>query len=286
MTGVRLVDIHSHIVSTDTCRYPVAPLEGVRSAWSVQRPVTFEQYIACMNVAGVDKAVIVHSPTTYGFDNAYVADSVASMPQRFDGVFTVDMSADDAATQIGYWAGRGLGGLRLFNGGSGTRIQARGWDDPRLLRGWEAATDLSLPICVQMAVQDLPSLVVLLERYPRTRVVLDHMLRPSLSDGDPYQGAQYVFDLARYGNVYLKMTRINTLQSREGKATPASFLRRVVRAFGAHRIAWGSNFPASDGSLVDIVTDLRTCIEGLSLEEQAWIQAGTALHLYPRLGAP
>lgn len=283
--AIRLVDIHPHIVSPDTDRYPIAPLGGQRSAWSLQRPVSFEQYIACMDEAGIDKAAIAHAPTVYGFDNGYVADCVASMSSRFDGVFCVDMLAPDAPRKIADWADRGLGGLRLFMGGSSTPGQSGGLDDPRLLPGWEAATDLGLPICVQMAAEDVPLLVKLLERYPHARVVLDHMLRPPLDDGGPYRGAQFLFDLARYRNVYLKMTRINTLQLREGKATPQSFLPRVLRAFGADRIAWGSNFPASEGPLHDIARDLRQCIEHLSQEEQGWIMAGTALSLYPRLGA-
>ena len=281
--AIRLIDIHPHIVSPDTHRYPVAPLGGERSGWSSERPVTFEQYIACMDEAGIDKAAIVHTPTTYGFDNAYVADAVASLPGRFDGVFCVDMVAPDAAQKIGFWACRGLGGLRLFTGGSTTPLQSGWLEDPRLLPGWEAATDLGIPICVQMAAKDVPHLVKLLDRYPRTKVVLDHMLRPPLAEGEPYPGAQALFDLARYKNLYLKMTSINTRQSQEGKATPQTFFGRLVRAFGAERMAWGSNFPASEGTLPEMVTDLRRCIGFLAQEEQHWIMAGTALNLYPRL---
>src|ERR1700679_697736 len=104
----RLIDIHPHIISTDTRRYPIAPLGGEQSGWSAKRPATFEQYVAAMDAAGIAKAAIVHSSTTYGFDNSYVADAVAIDPKRIDGVFSVDILAPDAPQKIRHWVERGL----------------------------------------------------------------------------------------------------------------------------------------------------------------------------------
>ena len=81
----RIVDIHPHIVSPDTLRYPVTPIGGTRSEWSKERSVTIDELIAAMDEAGVDKAAIVHSSTTYAFNNAYVVDAVAAHPRRFTG---------------------------------------------------------------------------------------------------------------------------------------------------------------------------------------------------------
>ena len=40
-----LIDIHPHVVSTDSRRYPVAPIGGRQSDWSQERPVSYEQMI-------------------------------------------------------------------------------------------------------------------------------------------------------------------------------------------------------------------------------------------------
>ena len=88
----KIVDIHPHIVSHDTVRYPVTPIGGTRSEWSKERSVTIEELIAAMDEAGVDKAAIVHSSTTYGFNNDYVVDAVAAHPKRFTGVFSVNVT--------------------------------------------------------------------------------------------------------------------------------------------------------------------------------------------------
>ena len=68
-----VIDIHPHIVSPDTKRYPLAPLGGTQSAWSSERPTTYEMLLKEMDAAGVAKAAIVHSSTAYGYDNSYVA---------------------------------------------------------------------------------------------------------------------------------------------------------------------------------------------------------------------
>lgn len=114
----KIFDIHPHIISEDTARYPISPLGGNRSTWSTHRPVDFQDLIAGMDAAGIDKAAIVHSSTTYGYDNSYVADAVAAQPGRFAGVFSVDVRAPDAVEKIHHWVGRGLSGLRLFAVGS------------------------------------------------------------------------------------------------------------------------------------------------------------------------
>src|ERR1700722_15276015 len=114
----RTIDIHPHIIANDEKRYPLAPLGGHQSEWSRTRPVTTEQMIAAMDAAGVDKSGLVQASTCYGHDNSYVADAVAAHPERFTGVFSVDVLAPDAVEKMRYWVGRKLGGMRLFTFGS------------------------------------------------------------------------------------------------------------------------------------------------------------------------
>ena len=93
--ATKLIDIHPHIVSNDTTRYPITPIGGKRSDWSAERHVDMDEMLQAMDAAGVDKAAMVHSSTTYGFNNEYVCDAVAKHPNRFTGVFSVDVTAAD-----------------------------------------------------------------------------------------------------------------------------------------------------------------------------------------------
>ena len=40
-----IVDIHPHVISPDTKRYPLSPLGGTQSTWSRDRPTPFEALI-------------------------------------------------------------------------------------------------------------------------------------------------------------------------------------------------------------------------------------------------
>ena len=279
----RTIDIHPHVIANDEKRYPLAPLGGHQSDWSRSRPVTYQQMIAAMDAAAVDKAALVQASTCYGHDNSYVADAVAANPSRFTGVFSVDVLAPDATEKMRYWRDRGLTGLRLFTIGSTMTMQADWIDDLRAYPAWETAGALGLPICMQMSQSALPQLVAMVKRFPGVKVVLDHLARPALDDGPPYAAAASLFHLAHYPSIHLKVTPRTFAECRRGKATPETFFHKLVSEFGASRIAWGSNYPASEGPLSDLLAVARASVASLSQSDQDWIFAKTAQSLYPAL---
>jgi L-fuconolactonase len=278
-----VIDTHPHVISTDTGRYPNAPVGGHKSDWSRERPVSVEQMIAAMDQAGIAKSALVQASTCYGHDNSYIADAVAAHPDRFTGVFSVDVLAPDAPEKIRYWVGRKLTGMRLFTAGSTMPNQADWVDDPRSFPAWECASELGIPVCMQMTVKALPQLVRMLERFPKARVILDHLAKPALSDGPPYTAASDVFRLADYENLYLKLTPRTIAEAKTGKATHLTFFPFLVSKFGASRIAWGSNYPASEGTLPELLQVSQVGLSVLRAEDREWIFSGTALSLYPAL---
>jgi predicted TIM-barrel fold metal-dependent hydrolase len=239
--------------------------------------------IGAMDQAGIAKSVLVQASTCYGHDNSYVADSVAAHPERFTGVFSVDVLAPDAPEKIRYWVGRKLTGMRLFTAGSTMPSQADWVDDPRSFPAWECASELRIPVCMQMTVKAIPQLIHMLERFPKVPVMLDHLAKPTLSDGPPYSGATDVFRLADYKNLYLKLTPRTAAEAQKGKATHATFFPLLVSKFGASRIAWGSNYPASEGTLLELLQVSQAALSVVSAEDRDWIFAKTALALYPVL---
>ncbi len=278
-----IIDIHPHVISTDEARYPRGPIGGHQSDWSRKRPVSTEQMIAAMDDTGVDKSVLVQASTCYGHDNSYVADAVAAHPERFTGVFSADILAPDAPGRMKHWMGKGLTGMRLFTTGSTMPDQADWLDDPRCFPAWELAQSAKLPVCLQMTAKAIPQLVALLDRFPRVRVILDHCARPHYEDGPPYAAAASLWGLTRRENVFLKITPHNFLGARKGQATPESFFRKLIAEFGAQRIAWGSNFPAHEGSLSELLALARDSVAFASAEEQDWIFGRTGQTLYPAL---
>lgn len=279
-----ILDIHSHVISTDEARYPRAPIGGHQSDWSRKRPVSTEQMIAAMETAGVSKAVLVQASTCYGHDNSYVADALAAHPGRFASVFSADVLAPDARQRMTHWMGKGFSGMRLFTTGSTMPDQAEWLDDPRCFPAWELAQSSKLPVCLQMTAKAIPQLLGLLDRFPRVRVILDHCARPNLEDGPPYVAAASLWGLKRHENVFLKITPHNFIGARKGAATPESFFKRLIGEFGARRIAWGSNFPTHEGSLPELLELARDSIAFASADDKEWIFNRTAQSIYPALG--
>jgi len=278
-----VIDIHPHIVSPDTVRYPLAPLGGTQSTWSSERPTTYDQLLQAMQHAGVDKAAIVHSSTAYGYDNSYVADAVAAVPSRFAGVYSIDPLAADAVKTFDDWLGRGCSGMRLFTTGSTMPGQATWFADPKTWPFWEHAGDKNISVCMQMKQEGIPLLRQVMDRFPRVTIILDHLSRAPFADGPPYAAAAELLALAAYPQVYLKITPINVAPKSWGRGTPETFFGRMVDAFGASRIAWGSNFPNSEGTLSEILEAARKAFAFLKASDQDWVFGRTAEHLYPAL---
>lgn len=278
-----VIDIHTHVISPDTERYKLAPLGGKQSDWSRERPLDADALIAAMDEAGVAKSAVVQASTAYGADNSYLADSVAAHPDRFTGVFSVNMFAEDATAQVDRWVKAGLTGLRLFTTGSTSPGQAGWLDDPRTFPVWEHAEALGIPVCVQMRPEGVPALITLLRRFRNAPVVLDHLARPVLEDGAPYRSAQWLFDLAHHPNLFLKLTSRTVEQAAAGASRPEDFFPRLVAAFGAGRIAWGSNFPAHAGPMSRLVEEAARALACLDADARQAIFRTTALRLYPAL---
>ena len=278
-----IVDIHPHVISTDARRHPLAPLGGVQSTWSRDRPTPFEKLIAAMDGAGVAKAAVVQASTAYGHDNSYVAEAIAAFPQRFTGVFSVDVLAPDAVDKMRHWVGRGFSGMRLFTTGSTMPGQQTWFADARTHPAWVFAGEAGIPVCMQMTPQGFPQLRGLLERFPKVRIILDHLARPTLMDGPPFAADTDFFALAKYPNVFLKATPLNVTPESWGKASPESFFGALIKTFGAARIAWGSNFPATAGTLAEILGKAQAAFGFASTADRDFIFGKTAQTLYPKL---
>ena len=278
-----LVDIHPHVISPDESRYPKAPLGGTPSKWSQDRPVDWEELAAAMDAAGVAKAAVVQSSTTYGHDNSYLADCVDRARRRITGVCSVGFMDDDAIQQMEYWIGdRGMSGVRLFT--TGSTMGQSGWlDDAKTKPAWAYAAERRIPVCVQLTVPALPQLENVLKEFPGLCVILDHVAMTPFTDGPPYAAAEPVYGLARFEGVNLKVTSRTLLSGKASIGGSSGVVRDLIGHFGSDRIAWGSNYPANEGTLSSLVSLLEEATAGLRDADAVNVYSSTALRLYPKL---
>ena len=180
-----------------------------------------------MDRAGIAKCVLVQASTCYGHDNSYVADAVAASP-RFTGVFSADLREPDAPEKLRYWISRDLTGLRLFMTGSTMPGQADWLDDPSTFPGWQVAEQNNLPVCLQMTATGIPQLINVLTRFPRLKVILDHLARPVQEDGPALQSRRKLPVGSGFLSECLSQSDRTQLRRRyEGKSYAENVLRQA-----------------------------------------------------------
>jgi L-fuconolactonase len=274
-----IVETHCHVVAPDQRKYPRHLAEGFLGAWVRELPT--EDLLGSLKEAGIDRAVVVQAYGAYAGDNSYVADSVARYPELLAGVFAIDPAEPDAPQRVSYWTReRGLHGVRIMT----IAKPELSLDDQRIVPVLERIEELQIPLCVATQFRQLPLVGRLLERFPGVNVALEHMATPDLRGGPPYSAVQPLFDLSRFANCYVKFSTVSIDAARSGKSTCAEFFSRLVDSFGAHRLIWGSNFPATyDRTLKQQLELARDQLSFASSEEQRWIFGEAALSLWPTL---
>jgi L-fuconolactonase len=283
---VYVVDTHCHVISDDLTAYPRAPVGGKQSQWAASRPVTADGMASRMEGAGIRQAVLVQATTAYGYDNSYVVDSARRRPDRFVAVGTFDPLRPDAAAALADATGAGgLAGVRLFTSGSTVPVQGEWFAAPETYPFWEKAAELDVTVCLQMRLGPATrQLRAVLERFPGVRVLLDHIGYPDIAASPAAAGVE-VAALARHQRLFLKLTHRNLERLRDAGPEAGAFLQPVVEAFGAGRIAWGSNLPAAEQSLPHLLELAEEVLADLPRDAREEIFTGTAVRLYPALAA-
>jgi predicted TIM-barrel fold metal-dependent hydrolase len=271
-----IIDTHVHPIAGDQQKYPRRP---VPPDWVTD--TSAETLLSLNRDAGIDKTVLVQGFGPYAYDNSYATDCARSQPDSFVCVVIVDQRQPDAPERLAYWVTeRGARGLRLV---TNTEPETQ-LDDPLTFPVWQRAASLRIPVCILTRFHQVSRLQAVLERFPAVSVALDHLGGPRLSDGPPYQGLQPLFELARFANLYLKFSSETFYAAQRGRSNAKEFFSRVLDRFGAHRLMWGSNFPAThDRPLKQQLALAREELSFVPAEEQRWLFGETALSLWPEL---
>jgi L-fuconolactonase len=273
-----IVDTHVHVVSEDQRTYPRQVTPGAPGEWV--RNMSAEMLLSLNAQAGIDKTVLVQAYSAYRYDNSYTADCATGYPDHFASVIILDPLQADTPDDLSYWVReRGMRGLRLF---TTTETEGTWLDDPRTFPVWERVISLGIPICIMALFHQLPRVRTVLERYPAVTVALDHLAVPRLSGGPPYDGAQALFDLAQFPNLYVKFSSVNLYAASRGTSNVREFFSRLLDCFGASRMMWGSNFPATnDRSLKEQYDLARNELSFVAEADQRRLFGETALSLWP-----
>jgi L-fuconolactonase len=289
-TSVPTVDTHVHVMVANDSRYPLNPT-GATDDWFLQQRFDANDLAEAMPAAGVDRAVVVQAVNAYQFDNRYVLAATRDS-KTLTSVGAIDLrSGDPVATLRTLVNDGGMRGLRWWAIPSGIRFvrdargahHAVGESAPGLVREpmavWEAAVELQIPVTIAMLPSQIPELVAVLRALPSIPIALDHCAMVSFSTPVPAD-LQLVAPLE---NVALKVSSA-VLDELARLGDPAVALRELASRFGADRLMWASNYPAThDRSYGDLAEYGRGCTARLSTSARDAFLGGTAIRYWPEL---
>ena len=271
-----IIDSHTHLMTLDTERYPLAdPSSGYHPAFEGSADALHEQ----MQFSGVSKALAI-STGFYGWDNSYVLDQQADNKSWLAVAALVDPAGVDSSRSLDALVEQGVCGLRIQR----HLFYQQALDDPISTPLWCAASDLGLTVDINATHEEYAAVEARVRAFPQTRFVLDHCgyvssaLAPSENTTAPVRA------LARYENVYIKLTFLPLASRQAYPFTDVHWMvRELVDAFGPDRCLFGSNFPTvqySPQTGYEQTVALFADVVDLSVEERAWILGATAQTLW------
>ncbi|GAB3285535.1 amidohydrolase family protein [Kineosporia babensis] len=201
-----------------------------------------EILLAQLDAAGVDSAVLVHTP--HLFPAEVCIQAATAYPDRFATVLEYDESALDIAEQIADIRHRpGVVGARIntiFPPANAERLRAGAYEN--LL---SAAETHGVPVCV-LAAGNLTDVADVARTHPDLSLTIDHLglAQPPFApvDTSPWHGLDDLLSLAALPNVAVKLSGAPTL-STTGYPYPDIWphLNRVLESFGVDRVMWGTD---------------------------------------------
>jgi L-fuconolactonase len=239
-----LIDSHMHVWSGDPVRFPFAhPYDAKFMA--PKTPATVEAVIEEMDQKGVTHSVLVQT-IYHGWDNTYLVECLKRHPQRFRGQGLIDPTDPNVADKLEHCMTKlKLAGVRfspMYYKGKDEWLNAKATHAL-----WEKAEKLGAVFNFFIAAEQLPKLEEMVRRYPKVKVVVDHLGRVDLKANDAEEQIKNLLALARHPNVWVKVSELTSISvsGRYPYKDTYPLVKRVYEAFGPDRLLWGTGFPGA-----------------------------------------
>jgi len=273
--------IPMHIIDAQIhCWYPDSPERpwppGARSLHGPQ--FTIDEARACMDAAGVQRAILVPPPWT-GSDFDYSLDAARREPHRFAVMPVFDFGAPNALQRLRQWRQMGFLGTRV----TVDRAPFQALITDRSLDWfWEIAQETRLPVLVY-APGMVASLEPVMARFPDLRLIIDHAGRRTkggVKDDALWSDAHELHAMARHRHVAVKVSSLHSFSSQ-----PYPFknlhghIRAILDAFGPRRMLWGSDVTRLTCPYAENIQLFTQALDFLSADDKEWIMGRSAATL-------
>ncbi|WP_183407231.1 amidohydrolase family protein [Nocardioides marmorisolisilvae] len=280
--GTRVVDAHQHFWDLDAGYDWLGPEYG-----PINRSFGVDDVEPLAAAAGVDDVVLVQADDTLADTEAMIA--IADAWPRVAGIVGWAPLADDVALPpvLDWFAGDS----RLV----GVRHLMHTEADPDWVvhadvgRGLGALEEAGLSFdLVPVLPRHLEHVPTLAERYPELTLVIDHLAKPPIADGEFTVWSELIAVAAKYPNVSAKISGLDTAAGpdRYTAAEIGPYVEHALAHFGPSRLMFGSDWPVNvlaEGYAAWWST-VNEILAGLSADERGLVLGGTATAIY-KLGA-
>ena len=263
-----IVEWNVHMFSADVGRYPFHAQAAYtpNPARLPQDPLS--PYLDRLDQEGIDYAVLVH-PEPYGDDHRLVIDCLKRDPRRLRGTclfYPKDLEAPRKLEAL--VKQEPLMVAHRFHAHRGKEQYLDSFADPNVRALWQKTADLGLIVELHIGPNYAAQCADAIQAFPDTPVVIDHLAEPKFGDATEY--VLQVLPLARFPNVYMKLSGINHFASDAPLyESTRPFTRLAIDAFGPDHLVWGSGTPA--------IVDAH--MEGFSAADREKVKGGNLARL-------
>ncbi|MCR8666736.1 amidohydrolase family protein [Aestuariibaculum sp. M13] len=155
---------------------------------------------------------------------------------------------------------------------------------PDFLRGIEVLQKNNYTYDILIFPHQLGAALEFVKCFPNMNFVVDHIAKPYIKDGFYDGWAALMTEIAKYENVYCKMSGIIT-EADYHTWTPEQiqpYMELVLEAFGSNRVMYGSDWPVClvAGNYTKVKELTTNFIATLSTSEQQQIMGTNAVKFY------
>ena len=293
----KLFDTHAHFVAGDLERYPIRTDEKANEhardmrGYLRQRPNTAERILGAWDANGVEGGVAVQYRIAYDTNNNYLLDSAARWPDRITGVVILE-PADPKTPDLlrAIVKDRHAAGIRM-TGPTDLVADSIPWLDSAAAQNtWAAANELGIAVVLlpsEPGGRDVMERIrKLAEKYPRTRIVLDHFTWPTPEGAPSYGFGPGHLALKSHKNVYYKFSTLNLESLRKANIPASDFLRYAIDLYGADHVMWGSDTGNNKMEYADLVRRAIEASTKLATAEQRQLLHDTGKAVFVGGGRP
>jgi predicted TIM-barrel fold metal-dependent hydrolase len=158
----------------------------------------------------------------------------------FSGVAVIDENDRPRETMLEL-AKQNVRGFRIR---PGKRPADRWLDGEAMAAMWRCGAEERLAMCPLIDPEHLPALDRMCARFAETPVVIDHFARIGAGGVIRTSDLDDLCRLARHKNVHVKVSAFYALGKKQAPYLDLGpMIRRMLDAFGAERLMWGSDSP-------------------------------------------